>query len=704
MPHRKVTVRADRLDRGDDEPDSPTFLRPTESSWLHQGHHGPLASNKRRSRDGDSSNSPVKEHKGHGAQHALVSRSNSSADEDEAGQPVRAVRPDFRELLLGSAATQDALAKVPLFRQCSTKFVEMLAEQVDRVVVQAGTDIMREGEYGDSMYILSRGQVEIIMNGQAVAVLSDGSVFGEMAAICRNPAVARRMATVRAKTLCDCRVAYREALLRAMALFRQDASVIEAEVTRKLEDLRQKGQLPKKLEWWKIREGRQRQEELRHQEHLHEDALVLRRSVLHNDSPRGSTMKRRKSEPHLNSQELGKLPRRSAVASLLDVPQSLKPRPSSAPRHSTISPPDHGGILIGWSQPMPSLPPKLSLKATAADAVVDLASSLCGGMDSSPRTRRRTSSGGDPDELGSSPPRGKPHAAPEPGPEIADMAAGVVADACSVRSTIWSPTNEARTVERDDFSFPSSCGVEGEELFQVKQSSPPLSAGKRALPPLVRIAETGRPRGRPPLDMAAPVSWPGTSAQSRPNTSAQSRPGTSAQAISTWSRPSTSAASPAATRPETAAVSSAGESLPSVWTPSWWEEGAASLKKVLELNPSTNKPFYLPEFPTALVPTTPETSQASTLRRPVTRSVTLSVSYQSTRPGRGPRLTPAAMAAAEAGAARVSTFPVQGRKGQSPATWMRPTTTSQTRNNIQRITQALLRAGPWPAVQRDRRS
>jgi len=149
---------------------------------------------------------------------------------------------------------QQCLKHVVLFQKCSPEFVEMLAEQVSTQIFDAGTDIVRQGDMGESMYVLNRGQVDILVNGNRVAGLADGSIFGEMAAICRSNIAARRTATVRATTVCDCRVIGREALMTTLCRFKQDEQVIEAESQRRLNDLRARGILPSNddREWWRV--------------------------------------------------------------------------------------------------------------------------------------------------------------------------------------------------------------------------------------------------------------------------------------------------------------------------------------------------------------------------------------------------------------------------------------------------------------------
>lgn len=62
----------------------------------------------------------------------------------------------------------------------------------------AGQTVLKEGEQGDSMFILLEGEVEVRVRDQVVGSFSPVEVFGEMAAIDKQP----RSATVIAKTAC----------------------------------------------------------------------------------------------------------------------------------------------------------------------------------------------------------------------------------------------------------------------------------------------------------------------------------------------------------------------------------------------------------------------------------------------------------------------------------------------------------------------
>ncbi len=62
-----------------------------------------------------------------------------------------------------------------------------------------GDVIFAEGDPGDKMYVIRSGEVEILLDGRVLEVLTSGGIFGEMALIDG----AARAATARAKTACE---------------------------------------------------------------------------------------------------------------------------------------------------------------------------------------------------------------------------------------------------------------------------------------------------------------------------------------------------------------------------------------------------------------------------------------------------------------------------------------------------------------------
>jgi CRP/FNR family transcriptional regulator, cyclic AMP receptor protein len=61
-----------------------------------------------------------------------------------------------------------------------------------------GQTIFREGDLGDSLYIVAEGQVDIIMGGQTLETVGPGNMLGEFALIDDKP----RSATAVARTDC----------------------------------------------------------------------------------------------------------------------------------------------------------------------------------------------------------------------------------------------------------------------------------------------------------------------------------------------------------------------------------------------------------------------------------------------------------------------------------------------------------------------
>lgn len=96
------------------------------------------------------------------------------------------------------------LHNIRLFGALSTGDLQALAEIAEVVEYVPGDRIITEGEVGDCLYVLLRGEVAVVREQEGrkveLARLSVGNVFGEMAILTEET----RSANVDAVTDCEC--------------------------------------------------------------------------------------------------------------------------------------------------------------------------------------------------------------------------------------------------------------------------------------------------------------------------------------------------------------------------------------------------------------------------------------------------------------------------------------------------------------------
>jgi CRP-like cAMP-binding protein len=95
---------------------------------------------------------------------------------------------------------RETLQRVPLFEAANAVLLASLILALKPVVFQPGDLVIRQGEIGREMYLISRGEIEVTDgSGNALATLGEGDFFGEASLLTSAP----RNATVRAKSYCD---------------------------------------------------------------------------------------------------------------------------------------------------------------------------------------------------------------------------------------------------------------------------------------------------------------------------------------------------------------------------------------------------------------------------------------------------------------------------------------------------------------------
>jgi CRP/FNR family cyclic AMP-dependent transcriptional regulator len=103
-----------------------------------------------------------------------------------------------------AAAAPKPLGEITLLGSLSKNEWARVLSVVETRQFTAGTDLIRSGERDDSFYILTAGEVQVMLQGsgaadqedKVLAVITEGSVFGEIAFFDGQP----RSATIRART------------------------------------------------------------------------------------------------------------------------------------------------------------------------------------------------------------------------------------------------------------------------------------------------------------------------------------------------------------------------------------------------------------------------------------------------------------------------------------------------------------------------
>ena len=88
------------------------------------------------------------------------------------------------------------LQAIPIFSPLSPPVLERLAARLTPVQAQGGKEIIRRGDHGDRFYVVSSGEVDVLVDGRPTRREGEGSYFGEIALLRDVP----RTATVRAAT------------------------------------------------------------------------------------------------------------------------------------------------------------------------------------------------------------------------------------------------------------------------------------------------------------------------------------------------------------------------------------------------------------------------------------------------------------------------------------------------------------------------
>jgi CRP/FNR family transcriptional regulator, cyclic AMP receptor protein len=105
-----------------------------------------------------------------------------------------------------------ALAGVALFSHCGPRDLEFVASRTDEVAVAAGHELLRQGQPGDTFFVLLEGAAAVDVGGQPRRTLGPGDFFGEISMLDRGPATATVVTTTPARLMVMSHSQFRDAI------------------------------------------------------------------------------------------------------------------------------------------------------------------------------------------------------------------------------------------------------------------------------------------------------------------------------------------------------------------------------------------------------------------------------------------------------------------------------------------------------------
>lgn len=129
----------------------------------------------------------------------------------------------------------ELLRNIPLFAKVEPSKLKLLAFTSERLTFESDQIVFKEGDMGDSAYIIVEGEADILVDSPAgpitVASMARNDFFGEIAILCDVP----RAATVQAKSkLVTLRIS-KELFFRLVTEFPEMAVAIMRELASRLD-------------------------------------------------------------------------------------------------------------------------------------------------------------------------------------------------------------------------------------------------------------------------------------------------------------------------------------------------------------------------------------------------------------------------------------------------------------------------------------
>ena len=129
----------------------------------------------------------------------------------------------------------ELLRNIPMFANIEPSKLKLLAFTSERMTFKAGDTLFKQGEAGDSAYVIIGGEADVIVDTPkgplTVAKLKRNDIVGEIAILCDVP----RTATVQAASRLEAMVIAKDLFFRLVMEFPQMAVEIMRELARRLD-------------------------------------------------------------------------------------------------------------------------------------------------------------------------------------------------------------------------------------------------------------------------------------------------------------------------------------------------------------------------------------------------------------------------------------------------------------------------------------
>ena len=129
----------------------------------------------------------------------------------------------------------ELLRNIPMFANIEPSKLKLLAFTSERMAFKDGDVLFRQGEPGDSAYVIIGGEADVIVDTPkgplTVAKLKRNDIVGEIAILCDVP----RTATIKAASKLEAMVIAKDLFFRLVMEFPQMAVEIMRELARRLD-------------------------------------------------------------------------------------------------------------------------------------------------------------------------------------------------------------------------------------------------------------------------------------------------------------------------------------------------------------------------------------------------------------------------------------------------------------------------------------